>query len=113
MYWELYKPELSISLFTNKKGQFLTNGGIVEVSLYIPSDPNVTDDPIYIGIKENPDDEDFKAVTYTLDIKEHVVTDSAYGYLLFNSQDMSNSDLLISEYDTNDELRLWRQMSQY
>ena len=114
LYWELYKPEsLSIGLFTSKKGQFTANGGIAEITLYIPSEPNVVENPIYLGIKEHPDDEDFKAVTYTLDIQEHKTTDSAYGYLLYNTQDPTDFDLLVSDYDTNDELRIWRQMTSY
>lgn len=114
LYWELYKPEsVNIALFTSKNGQIKTNGEIVEFTIYIPSNPTVVERPIYIGIKEHPDDEDYKAVTYTLDIQEHRSTDSAYGYLLFNTQDYGDFDLQVSYYDTNDELRIWRQMSSY
>lgn len=113
LYWELYKPDLNIALFTSKKGEFKTNGGIVDISLYIPSDPNVVESPIYLGIKEHPDEEDFKAVTYTLDIEEHKSTDSAYGHLLFAGQDDSESPMFVGEIDGNDELRLWYQLSNY
>lgn len=114
LYWELYKPDsLSIGLFTAKSGQFKANGGIAEITLYIPSEANVVENPIYLGVKEHPDDEEFKAVTYTLDIQEHLSTTSAYGYLLFNAQDTSNFDLFVSDYDLNDELRIWRQLNAY
>lgn len=113
LYWELYKPELNIGLFTCKNGSFITNGGITEITLYVPSDPNVVEYPVYLGIKENPNDVDFKAVTYALEIQEHVSTTSAYGYLVFNNQDNSDYGLLTADYDANDELRLWRQFAYY
>lgn len=113
LYWELYKPDSSIGLFTSKQGEFKTNGGIVDISLYIPSDANVVEAPIYLGIKEHPEDDDFKAVTYTLDIEEHKSTDSAYGHLLFFGQDDAVSPMFVADIDGNDELRLWYQLSNY
>jgi len=113
LYWELYKPDMSVALFTCKEGSFKTNGGIVEISLYIPSDANVIDAPIYLGIKEDPEAKDFKAITYTLDINEHVTTDSAYGYLMYSSQDDNPMTMFVGDIDMNDELRLWHQLSNY
>lgn len=113
LYWELYKPDANIALFTSKSGQFITNGGIVEFSLYIPSDPNVVEYPIYLGIKEHPEDEDYKAITYTLDIEENVTTNSAYGYLLFSDIDDSVGTMFAGELDVNDELRLYHQLTNY
>lgn len=114
LFWELYKPDGNVALFTSKKGTFLTNGGIQEISLYIPSDPNVIDYPIYLGIKENPSDIDYKAVTYVLDIKEHKTTDSAYGYMLYSDQDNNDYTMFIgADICDNDELRLWHQLSNY
>lgn len=113
LYWELYKPDANVALFTSKKGEFKTNGGIVDISLYIPSDANVIEAPIYLGIKEHPEDEDFKAVTYTLDIEEHKSTDSAYGQLLYFGQDDNPQAMFVADIDGNDELRLWHQISNY
>lgn len=113
LFWELYKPDLNIGLFTCKNGVLKTNGGIVDISLYIPSDPNVVEYPIYLGIKEDPNETDYKAVTYTLDIDEHSSTDSAYGYLLYSDQDTNDRTMFVSDIDMNDELRLWHQLNNY
>jgi hypothetical protein len=113
LYWELYKPQLNVGLFTCKSGNIKTNGGITEIILYIPSDPHIVENPIYLGIKEHPDDEDFKAVTYTLDIQEHISTDCAYGHMLYSAQDGDDRYWDISRYDNNDELRIYYQMTRY
>ena len=113
LYWELYKPNLNIALFTSKKGEFKTNDGITDISLYIPSADNVVESPIYLGIKEHPEEEDFKAVTYTLDIEEHKSTDSLYGRLLFSGQDENDQSMYVGDIVNNDELRLWYQLSNY
>ena len=114
LYWEFYKSDnTSISLFTNKSGSFLTNGSIKEFNVYVPSAPNLMDSPIYIGVKENVDDTEYKAVTYTLDIKDCPTTLSAYGFLLFNFQDQSDHDLFIADYDTNEERRIYYQATRW
>jgi len=113
LYWELYKPYQSIVLFTCKKGIFVANGGITEFSVYIPSNPDVIDYPIYLGVKENPTAIDFKAVTYILEINEYVNTNSAYGHLLYSNQDQNSMTMFVANIDMNDELRLWHQLSNY
>ena len=113
LYWELYKPDGNIGLFTCKEGVLFGNGGIQEISLYIPSDPNVMDDPIYLGIKEDPSEEDYKAVTYVLDIQEHTSTDSLYGHLLYTFDDYTDMSTLLMDVDNNDERRLYYQFSNY
>lgn len=113
LYWEFFKPDGNLALLTTKSGTLKTNGGIAEFTIYIPSNPNVTDAPLYIGIKESPDDKDYKAVTYTLDIQENVTTMSAYGYLLTGFQDLGNNDLFMANYDDNEELRLYYQLSRH
>lgn len=113
LYWELYKPDSGIGLFTCKSGTFKSNGGLVDISLYIPSDPNTMDSPIYLGIKETPADDDFTAVTYTLDITEHATTDTGYGYMLYSNSDDVDPTMLTADTAYNDERRLWYQMSNY
>lgn len=113
LHWELYKPNLSIGLFTSTKGSFQTNGGIFEFNIYVPSDPTLVENPIYVGIKEQPSDIDFKAVTYTLNIQEYASTSSAYGLLLFGQQDFGPYDLFAGELDLNDERRLYHQLTNY
>lgn len=111
LYWEFYKPDMNVSLFTCKNGEIKCNGGIAEFSVYIPSDPSVTDYPLYIGIKEHPSDIDYKAVTYIIDIKENITTDSIYGHLLFNTEETNDFTVMMGDIVRNDELRLWYQFS--
>ena len=111
LYWELYKPGGNIALFTCTKGSFKSNGGIVDISVYAPSDPTLTDDPIYVGIKDNPKAKDFIAVTYTLDVQDYASTNSGYGVMLYNNQDYAYNDNFVSAFAEDDELRLWYQLS--
>lgn len=113
LHWEFFKPDGNIALFTSKSGSFLTNGGIKEFNIYVPSTPNVFDTPIYIGIKEHPTDTDYKAVTYTLDIQESPTTLSAYGWMVFNFQDQSDHDLFVADYDSNEERRIYYQATRW
>jgi hypothetical protein len=96
LYWEFYKPDLSITLFSTKNGTIKTNGGIQTFTVYVPSEDNIIEDPIYIGIKENPLDEDYKAVTYVINIEEHNSTD-VYAPILVNG-DNSNTLGTVSTY---------------
>lgn len=113
LYWELYKPDANIGLFTSKSGQFTTTGGLDEITLYIPSDTHVVEDSLYLGIKEHPEDDDYKAVTYVLNIQEHQSTTSLYGYLLYNFQDYTDFSHMLMDIDHNDERRLYYQFSNY
>lgn len=113
LFWEFYKPDLNVGLFTNKSGSFKTNGGIVDIVIYIPADPNVIENPLYLGIKESLDDTEYKAVTYTLNVQEHASTTSAYGLLIYGNQDYSDFDTTVGEWSLNDDVRLYRQLTNY
>lgn len=114
LYWEFYKPgNAGLHLFVTKGGALVGNGGIVDFSVYTPSNPGVIDDPIYIGIKEHPSDIDYKAVTYIIEVYEPVTTTSAYGTLLMNDIDNNELNPFVAEYDMNDEKRIWYQMNNY
>jgi len=84
LHWEFYRPSLAVTLFSVKKGTITTNGDIVTFNVYVPSEENVTDYPLYLGVKEHPSDEDFKAVTYVINVTEHYSTDNVQ-YLLVNN----------------------------
>lgn len=107
LYWEFYKPGLNVALFSTKKGSFKTNGGINEIQIYVPAKSNIIEYPLYLGIKENPLDVDFKAVTYLIEIEEYVSTTSLYGYMVYCTQDLNNDETLVGGIDDNDEYRLY------
>lgn len=107
LYWTFYRQnDEAVTLFSKKSGWVKGNGGVVEVGVYIPSDYNIIESNLYIGVKEHPDEEDFKAVTYVIDIQEPVTTSSLYGYLLMGNDEGNTIDLH-ADIDANDERRLY------
>lgn len=113
LYWELYKPEMNIGTFGAKSGSFRTNGEIQEFQIYVPSENNTIEYPLYLGIKENPLDEDYKAVTYLIDIKEHVSTDYVFPYLVTSNQDKNNTIMNLVDAAGNEERRLHHMLMNY
>lgn len=114
LYWQFYKElNAEVTAISPKSGWIESNGGIVRVTLLIPSFTAPYERDLYIGVKERVDDIEFKAVTYLIDIKEPVLTDSAYGFMLMNHIDGSNFDKEAGIYDKNDELRLWWMLNHY
>lgn len=107
IYWEFYKPYGSVSLFSQKSGAIVTNGGIVEVSVYVQALDLVMDNPVYIGVKDSLTDDEYKAVTYQLNIKEHVTTTESIGYMYGFNTEPNNLETMISEVAANDERRLY------
>lgn len=114
LYWQFYKQgDERVSLFSNKDGWITANGGIVQINIYIPSDLTIVESNLYLGIKEHPDDVDFKAVTYVIDIDEPVTSTSMYGYLLNNPSEGTDFDFALSEIDKVDEYRMYNLMTNY
>lgn len=115
LYWQFYKQNNeTVALFTVKDGWIKSNGGIVDIHVYVPSDHLIRESNLYAGIKEHPDDEDFKAVTYVIDIEEPVYTNAAYGYMLMSTADASRrEEYTIAEADASDERRLYYFLSNY
>lgn len=114
LFWEFYKQGGEVvTLITNKEGYIVGNGGVVTVSVYVPSDLRNYETGLYIGVKELTSDVDFKAVTYVLNIQEPMTSNSAYGYMLMNQADGSDIQFQASIYDSNDELRLWYMLNHY
>lgn len=107
LYWELYTPTGQIALFPRTKGEIVSNGGIVQTSIYIPSENNVNNDLLYIGIKEHPDETDFRAVTYTIDVLEHKTTNEAQGFVINMAATPNNMETTISLVANNNERRLY------
>lgn len=107
LYWEFYKPESSIALFSQKKGTVVSNGGIVQVNIYTPSPNFVNDSPIYIGVKESPTDTEYKAVTYQLDIQEHVSTTESVGYLHLMHSEPNSLESFVGDIARSEDHRLY------
>ena len=114
LYWQFYKQnDERVTLFSNKDGWITGNGGIVEINIYIPSDLQIIENNLYLGIKEHPDDVDFKAVTYVIEITEPATTTSMYGYLLNNPSEGTDFDFAVSYTDSVEEYRLYATMTNY
>lgn len=112
-YWELYKPELEITLFTSSSGSVVGNGGIVNFSVYVPSKLHVTDYPLYAGVKVDPNAEEYLAVTYVINITEPVSTDSKYGLILKGISETPRYVRDITYIDTHTEVSLYHLMFNY
>lgn len=107
LHWEMYKPDSSIALFSQKSGTIVTDGTTMPVVIYTPSQEHVTDSPLYIGVKENINDTEYKAVTYQIDIREHVSTTEAIGFL-YNFNSLPNDrEIFIGEISQDNEQRLY------
>lgn len=108
LHWELYldgnKPVYFIS---NNKGTLVTNGDVVNVSIYVPNANINRDTHFYVGVKENVDDAEFMAVSYATHLLPATPAFSDYGRLLLNVDSPSIFYLRSAEYAQNDELRLW------
>lgn len=114
LYWQFYKQnDENVSLFSNKDGWIEANGGIVEIPVYIPSNLQILETNLYVGIKEHPDDIDFKAVTYVIDIDEPAITTSAYGYLVANASEANTDEFIIGDIDKDEERRLYYMLTNY
>lgn len=109
LYWELYKPSGAINLFSTTSGKITANGGIAEATIYVPANPNYSEFPLYAGVKESLSDEDYKAVTYVLDIVENIPSNTYAPYLIHN---FTFDEFIIPYYgltDSSDEYRLYSQ----
>ncbi len=114
LYWQFYKQNNeTVTLFTTKDGWIKSNGDIVEVTIYIPSDLTINESNLYLGIKEHPDDIDFKAVTYVIDIEDPVTTTSLYGYMLTSPSEGNDFESMTAYLDNNDEYRIYSLMTNY
>ena len=106
LYWEFYSPDGPIALFTVKHKAFVTTGGIMELRIYVPAETYSANTHLYIGIKEALTDEEYKAVTYRITIREAYSTDTAYGYLLYTNESQENEDLFVADFAQDEERRL-------
>lgn len=113
LYWELYKPELNLSLFTQKNGSVICNGGIANFTIYVPSKTNVVDYPLYIGVKKELSDPEYLAVTYVINTVEPISTNSNYGLLLWGISETPRHVRDLTYIDAHDEVSLYHLMFNY
>lgn len=113
LYWELYKPDSGFTLFTETKGKIKSTGGIMTFSLYTPAKFGATDYPLYMGIKLDPLQQEFSAVTYIIRTAEPVTTDSNYGRLLFGISDGNKLFKDLTMIDNNNETSLYHLLFNY
>jgi len=111
LYWEFYSPDGLVSSFARKNGTILTKGELQEFNIYIPTEPYVVNDNLYIGLKKHPDDKEYLAVSYLIEIQEYKSTTSGEAYLYNRSYSGDGFDHMNRIYGDNDEYRLWRVMS--
>lgn len=113
LYWEFYKPDMNIGTFSTKSGSFKTNGGIKEIQIYVPADTGTIEYPLYLGIKDSLLSDEFKAVTYLIDIREHLSTDYIYPHILTDTFKLSDTNAMLAFIADNDERRLYYTLSNY
>lgn len=107
LYWEFYSPDGPVALFASKNKAFVTTGGIMEIRIYVPAETYTANTNLYIGIKEDLSDEDYKAVTYRITIREAYTTDTAYGYLLYANIEAQNTDDFVAQIAQDEERRVF------
>lgn len=106
LYWEFYSPDGPVALFNIRSRSFVTDGGIMEIRIYVPAETYSANDNLYIGIKENLSDEEYLAVTYRISIKEPYTTSTAYGYMLYSNIGEENYDNMVAAMAEDEERRL-------
>lgn len=107
LYWYLYKPEGNVALFSRLQGEVIANGDIVEDYLYVPSEQYVNNEKLYLGVKDDPNATEFKAVSYIITVDEHLTTSSYYGYLFTNNAVPNNRETFIGSFAEDNESRLY------
>lgn len=71
VYWSFYKENRAkINLAVKKNGVVKANGGIVHVSLYVPTLDEYLEETLYIGVNTDIMKTDYEAVTYRIKLKE-------------------------------------------
>lgn len=108
LHWEIYlEGGKNVYFINNNKGTLVSNGGIVRVEVYTPLSNSNKDTYFYIGVKKNPDDDEFMAVSYSTYLYAPPAASSDYARLLLNLDAKPLFYLRAAAYAQNDELRLW------
>lgn len=78
IYWEFFKPSGNVTLLSPKSGSVVADGTIQNLGVYIPTDTNAYEYPLYLGLKADPADTEFLAVSYKIQIDEAYTTTDPY-----------------------------------
>lgn len=106
LHWEFYSPDGPVALFPYTTRPFVTTGGLMDIRIYVPAETYPANEHLYIGIKEHPDDIDYKAVTYRIYIIDPFTTTSAYGVLAYSNVTEEDYDHAIGLIDLDPTNRL-------
>lgn len=81
-YWEFYKRGFApIYRPVEARGVAEGNGSIVYIDIYVPSSHSHDDEIIYLGVRLDPNKEDYDATSKHIRIKDMLSTDSSYGLM--------------------------------
>lgn len=104
VYWYL---TVASALYSITSGVVYSTGSETYVSIYIPSIDGFVDDPLYIGVKLDPNSYEFDAVTYRLSFKEVTyTTDNQIYYMYTDTNELFHTAEIIS-YAEDDEKRIF------
>ena len=108
VYWYLYNGITVASvLYSITSGVVYSTGSETYVSIYTPSIDGFVDDPLYIGVKLDPNSYEFDAVTYRLSFKEVTyTTDNHIYYMYTDTKELFHTAEIIS-YAEDDEKRIF------
>lgn len=108
VYWEFYKEGGgTVTTIGNSSGTVISNGEVIRVRIYLPTDRSNSEPKLYLGAKLDPNQEDYDAVSYIIDLMDPPVSDSAIGYMLERPDDLNIVTSHPYEYQDDPERRLW------
>lgn len=114
LYWEFFNPYTNyVDLFTVSRGSFVTNGDIVELSVYVPTEVGVNPEPLYFCVKENENSDEYMAVSCRITLNEAVTTSSYFAFALESIEQYKFEYYFLPDIDTNDEKRLFYMLKNY
>lgn len=109
LYWEFYNPHGIVPGIQDTSG-ILDSTTQNYFNVYIPIDASIPS-LLYLGIRLDPNKEDYDAVTYRLKLKNEWTSTSLFGLLLADN-DLENQ-LTTEDISASDELRLYYSFSYY
>lgn len=108
LYWEFCTNEINKGvLFDNNTYPFITNGGVQTFSYYLPTVDYIQNIPLYIGIKFQPTDDEYTAVTYLANIQPSNTTNIMKVYILFKNKKIDTNEAMYILNDETDERHIY------
>lgn len=108
LYLEFYSSEINKGkLFDNLQYKVTTNNGTQVFRYYLPTMNYIMGVPLYMGIKINPDDQEYTAVTYLANVPPIKTTTLMKQYLLFKDKKTDTPEVMYLEDDELDEKHVY------